>query len=134
MSINLLSLCFACIAEVIQRDILKGKGKAKKSMNEQDWTQYIKEKPTLKACLDMYCAQMGDYGSALSWIYKTLSGRIHGGHDAAELELSRNYIVVSQEWLTREQVLCVGCLLTHESYDFKLEPPIPGFGIQDEES
>lgn len=98
-------------------------------MTQQDWTQFINAKSTLKACLDAHCSRMGDYGDTLSWIYKTLSGRIHG-----ELEWSRDYVVVSQDWLTREQVLCVACLLTHESYDFKLEPPIPGFGIQDEES
>jgi hypothetical protein len=125
---------YACIAEVIQRDILKGKGKAKKTMTEHDWTNYIDAKPALKACLDAHCARMGDYGDALTHIYRTLSGRIHGGRNATELELSRDYVVVSQEWLTREQVLCVACLLTQESYDFKLEPPIPGFGIQDEES
>ena len=109
-------------------------GKAKKTMNGQDWTQYINGKPKLKACMYKYCAQMGDYGTSLSWIYKTLSGRIHGGRNATELELSREYIVIPQQWLTREQVLCVGCLLTDESYDFKIEPPIPGFGIQDDDS
>jgi hypothetical protein len=97
-------------------------------MTEQDWAEYIKATPTFKACLDAHCAGMGDYGYALSWIYTTLSGRIH-----AELELSRDYIVVCQDWLSREQVLCVACLLTQERYYFKLDPPIPGFGIQDEE-
>jgi hypothetical protein len=123
----------ACIAEVIQRDILRAQGKGKTTMNQLDWNQYLNTKPALKACLDIHCARMGDFGFALSSIYKTLSGRIHGGRGAEELELSRNYIVVSQDWLTHEQVLCVACLLTHHNYDFKLQPPIPGFGIEDEE-
>lgn len=131
---NLRSLLLACIAEVIQRDILKGGGTSKKTMNEQQWTGYINARPSLKECLEKNCAQMGNYGNALSGIYKILSGRIHGGRDALELELSRDHIVISQDWLTREQVLCLACLLTHEEYNFKLEPPIPGFGIQDEES
>lgn len=122
-----------CIAEKIQQDILKGRGKTKRDMNEGDWNHYLDGEPTLKACLDKHCPRLGNYGLALSWIYKTLSGRLHGGRDATELELSRDYIALSQDWLTREQVLCVACLLTHKRYDVKLDPPIPEFGIGDDE-
>lgn len=105
-----------------------GEGKSKRTMNHDDWTQYIKSRQPFRELLDAHCPKLADYG------YKTLSGRIHEGRGAEELELSRDYIVVSQEWLSREQVLCIASLLMHEEYDSRITPSIPGFGFQDEEN
>jgi hypothetical protein len=110
-----------------------GEGKSKGTMNNDDWTHYIKSRQPLKELLDAHCPTLANYGDSLASIYKTLSGRIHEGWSAQGLELSRDYIVVSQEWLSREQVLCIASLLVHERYEFRIAPSIPGFGFQDEE-
>ena len=119
------------IAEVIQRGILRDQGKEGKAMKPQDWNGYIKANPKLEACLDTHCRRIGDYGTALGNIYKTLSGRIHAAKTAEELEFNEDYIILNhgEGWLSREQVLCIACILTHEMYPFRIEPAIPGFGI-----
>ena len=108
---------------MIQKQVMKSKGKTIMSAN--DWDEYLETRESVRDCI-FICApkwKKGTGASIVNSIIHTQSQRFH-----PNVQPLSDRIYIGDEWMTREQGLIVGCILSHENYLVQF-----GYLLSDEE-